>query len=95
VTLERETRKEEGGTGNEGGLTVYTETDGLYLRVFTAEEQRDREGRGKSVPEWPEGDLSFLLAIPAVNSQGADGEPYTIKIRKDDAGYRIKLWIQL
>ena len=95
VTLERETRKEEGGTRKEGGLTVYTETDGLYLRVFTAEEQRDREGRGKSVPEWPRGDLSFLLAIPAVNSQGADGEPYTIKIRKDDAGYRIKLWIQL
>lgn len=76
-------------------LTVYTETDGLFFRVFTAEEQRDREGRGKSVPEWPKGDLSFLLEIPAVNSQGADGEPSTIKIRKDDDGYRIKLWFQL
>ena len=76
-------------------LTVYTETDGLFLRVFTAEEQRDREGRGKSVPEWPAGDLSFLLEIPAVNSQGADGNPSTIKIRKDDDGYRIKLWFRL
>lgn len=77
------------------GLTVYTETDGLFFRVFTAEEQRDREGRGKSVPQWPAGDLSFLFEIPAVNSQGADGEPSTIKIRKDDDGYRIKLWFQL
>ena len=76
-------------------FTVYTETDGLFLRVFTAEEQRDREGRGKSVPEWPEGDLSFLLEIPAVNSQGADGNPSTIKIRKDDDGYRIKLWLRV
>ena len=76
-------------------LTVYTETDGLFFRVFTAEEQRDREGRGKSIPEWPAGDLSFLLEIPAVNSQGADGNPSTIKIRKDDDGYRIKLWFQL
>ena len=76
-------------------LTVYTETDGLYLRIFTAEEQRDREGRGKSVPEWPAGDLSFLLEIPAVNSQGADGNPSTVKIRKDDDGFRIKLWFKL
>ena len=76
-------------------LTIYTETDGLFLRVFTAEEQRDREGRGKSVPEWPKGDLSFLLEIPAVNSQGADGNPSTIKIRKDDDGFRIKLWIKI
>ena len=76
-------------------LTVYTETDGLFLRVFTAEEQRDREGRGKSVPEWPQGDLSFLLEIPAVNSQGADGNPSTIKIRKDDDGFHIKLWFKL
>ena len=76
-------------------LTVYTETDGMFFRVFTAEEQRDREGRGKSIPEWPAGDLSFLLEIPAVNSQGADGNPSTIKIRKDDDGYRIKLWFHL
>ena len=76
-------------------LTVFTETDGLFLRIFTAEEQRDREGRGKSVPEWPKGDLSFLLEIPAVNSQGADSNPSTIKIRKDDDGFRIKLWFKL
>ena len=76
-------------------LTVFTETDGLFFRVFTAEEQRDREGRGKSVPEWPAGDLSFLLEIPAVNSQGADGNPSIVRIRKDDDGYRIKLWFKL
>jgi hypothetical protein len=76
-------------------LTVYTATDGLFFRIFTAEEQRDREGRGRSVPEWPAGDLSFLLEIPAVNSQGADGEPSTVKIRKDDAGYHIRLWFRV
>ena len=76
-------------------LTVYTETDALFFRVFTAEEQKDREGRGHSVPEWPEGDISFLLEIPAVHSQGADGEPSVVKIRKDDAGFHIKLWFEL
>lgn len=73
-------------------FTVYSETDGLYLRVFTPEEQRDREGRGKSVAHYPHGDISFLLEIPKVSSQGIGGDPSFVRINKGDAGNRIRLW---
>ena len=73
-------------------LTVCTETEGLYLRVFTPEEPRDREDRGLSVKRYPEGDLSFLLEIPAVSSQGMGGEPSSVKVNKGDEGCRVKLW---
>lgn len=76
-------------------LTVYSETEGLYLRVFTPEESRDREDRGMSVVEYPAGDLSFLLEIPAVNSQGTGGEPSSVKINVGDEGSRIKIWFDL
>ena len=39
--------------------------------------------------------FNFHLEIPAVHSQGADGEPSVVKIRKDDAGFHIKLWFEL
>lgn len=73
-------------------MTVYSETDGIFFRVFTPEEQRDRESRGISVKEYPAGDLSFLFEIPAVNSQGTGGEASYIKINKGDDGFRMKLW---
>lgn len=73
-------------------MTVYCETDGIFMKVFTPEEQRDREGRGLSVKEYSKGDLSFLLEIPAVNSQGADGGPSIIRVKKGDEGYAIRLW---
>lgn len=73
-------------------LTVYSETDNLFFRVFTPEEQHYREGRGHSVKQYPQGDLSFLLEIPAVDSKGADGNPSNLKINKGDQGFRIKLW---
>lgn len=73
-------------------ITIYSETDGIFFRLFTPEEQRDRESRGISVKEYPAGDISFLMEIPAVNSQGTGGEPSYIKINKGDDGFRIKLW---
>ena len=73
-------------------ITVYSETGGIFFRLFTPEEQRDREGRGISVKEYPAGDISFLMEIPAVHSQGTGGEPSYIKINKGDEGFRMKLW---
>ena len=75
-------------------VTIYSESDGIFLRVFTPEEQRDREGRGNSIKEWPAGDISLLLEIPAIHSQGADGDPSIVKIRKGDEGYQIKFWFK-
>lgn len=73
-------------------VTVHTETDGLFLRVLTPEEPRDKEGRGNSWPAFPTGDISFLLDIPAVNSQGTDGGTASVKMNKGDEGYHICLW---
>lgn len=75
-------------------MTVYSETDGIFFRVFTPEEERDRESRGESVKEYPVGDISFLFEIPAVNSQGTGGSASFIKINKGDEGFRMKLWFQ-
>ena len=73
-------------------VTVHSETDGLFLRVLTPEEPRDKEGRGNSWPAFPTGDISFLLDIPAVNSQGTDGGAASVKMNKGDEGYHIRLW---
>lgn len=73
-------------------LTVHSETDGLFLRLYTPEEPRDKEGRGNSWPAFPAGDISFLLDIPAVNSQGTDGGSASVKMNKGDEGYHIRLW---
>lgn len=73
-------------------VTVHSETDGLFLRLYTPEEPRDKEGRGNSWHAFPEGDISFLLDIPAVNSQGTDGGSASVKMNKGDEGYHIRLW---
>ena len=81
-------------TGGSGDVTVHSGTDGLFLRVLTPEEPRDKEGRGNSWHAFPDGDISFLLDIPAVNSQGADGGTASVKMNKGDEGYRIRLWFE-
>ena len=75
-------------------LTICCESEGIFLRVFTPEEQRDRESRGTSVKEYPQGDLSFLWEIPAVNSQGTGGDGSYVKINKGDEGMKMKLWFR-
>ncbi|MCR4859221.1 MAG: beta-galactosidase [Bacteroidales bacterium] len=77
-----------------GPVTVHSETDGLFLRVLSPEEPQDKEGRGNSWHAFPSGDISFLLDIPAVNSQGTDGGSASVKMNKGDEGYRIRLWFE-
>jgi hypothetical protein len=81
-------------TDGAGDVTVHSLTDGLFLRVLTPEEPRDKEGRGNSWHAFPDGDISFLLDIPAVNSQGADGGTASVKMNKGDEGYHIRLWFE-
>ena len=49
-------------------FTVYSETDGLYLRLFTPEEPVQRRDGKNTMPAFPEGDISFLFDIPAIQS---------------------------
>ena len=80
-------------------FTVYSETDGLYFRVFTPEEPTDSEGKKvHTMQPFPEGDLSFLFEIPGMRSYkpieqlGPQAQPSHIRINKGDEGLRMKLW---
>lgn len=79
-------------------FTVYSETDGLYFRVFTPEEPIHRRNGENSMHPFPEGDLSFLYDIPAIRSfklvseHGPKSQPSTIRIKSGDDGLRMKLW---
>lgn len=79
-------------------FTVFTETDGIYYRVFTPEEPRHRRKGEDTMQLFPEGDISFLVEIPGIRSYkpieqlGPDAQPSNIRINKGDDGLRIKLW---
>lgn len=76
-------------------FTVYSRTDGIFYRVFTPEEPKGSAKR--TMPEFPEGDISFLLDIPAICSfkpieqQGPNSQPRNIRIKKGDEGLRLNL----
>ncbi|MDO5576896.1 MAG: glycoside hydrolase family 2 TIM barrel-domain containing protein, partial [Fibrobacter sp.] len=78
-------------------FTVYSETDALYYRVFTPQEPVMRRDGANTMQDFPAGDLSFLLEIPAIQSykpipeQGPNSQPPAIRIKPGDDGFRIKL----
>lgn len=78
-------------------FTVYSATDGVFLRVFTPEEPHGRQNGTRTMPEFPDGDLSFLLDIPAircfkpVSQHGPQSQPGHIRIKKGDEGLRLNL----
>jgi hypothetical protein len=78
-------------------FTVYSETDGVYLRLFTPEEPRLRQDGVNTMPDFPAGDLSFLLDIPGIRSfkpisqHGPQSQPGIIRIKKGDEGLNLNL----
>lgn len=79
-------------------FTVYSETDGVYLRLFTPEEPKNRRNGEDTMHEFPAGDISFLLEIPAmrsfkpINEHGPKSQPSTIRIKSGDDGLSLNLW---
>ena len=78
-------------------FTVYSESDGMYLHLFTPEEPKGRADEEPTMPEFPSGDLSFLYEIPAirdfkpVSQHGPKSQPPSIRIKKGDEGIRMIL----
>ncbi len=78
-------------------FTVYSATDGVFFRVFTPEEPHGRQDGIPTMPDFPSGDLSFLLDIPAIRSfkpisqHGPQSQPGIIRIKKGDEGLRLGL----
>lgn len=76
-------------------FSIYSRTDGIYYRIFTPQEPKAAERR--TMPEFPAGDLSFLLDIPAICSfkpieqQGPNSQPGNIRIKGGDEGLHLNL----
>ena len=83
---------------SETAFTVYSESDGLFMRIFTPEEPTDNKTNWRANPEFPEGDISFLYEIPAIrcfkpiSQQGPNSQPSNIRIKIGDEGVQMKLW---
>lgn len=82
------------------GFSVWCQSENIYFRVFTPEEPSGRGGGKATMPSFPEGDLSFLLDIPAIQSfkpieqQGPQSQPGNIRIKLGDEGLRIRLMFE-
>ncbi|MCW3786890.1 glycoside hydrolase family 2 TIM barrel-domain containing protein [Plebeiibacterium sediminum] len=78
-------------------FTVYSESDGVFLRMLTPEEPKGRQNGRHTMPGFPEGDISFLYDIPAIQSfkptsqQGPHSQPGNIRIKVGDEGIRMIL----
>ena len=77
-------------------LTILSETDGLYLKVYNPDEPEGN--RTKLFPVLPDGDIALLLDIQAIKSfksipqQGPKSQPGNIRIKSGDEGLRMKVW---
>lgn len=76
-------------------FTVYSRNDGIFYCVYAPQEPI---GRVKNtMPKLPEGDISFLLDIPAICSfkpiehQGPNSQPGNIRIKSGDEGLHLDL----
>lgn len=83
---------------SESPITFYSESDGVFLRVFTPAEPVDNKTNWSAHPAFPEGDISFLYEIPAIrcfkpiSQQGPKSQPSNIRIKKGDEGVKMTLW---
>ncbi|WP_276168421.1 glycoside hydrolase family 2 TIM barrel-domain containing protein [Zobellia alginiliquefaciens] len=53
---------------NNNGFTVYCKTPHTYLRMLTPDAPADNK-RDKVIPEFPAGDISFVMNIPAIGTK--------------------------
>ncbi len=51
---------------DDGLITIAADTDGLFLRVYT---QEDGDEPRRTKMSWPQGDISFLHAIPPIGTK--------------------------
>ncbi len=82
----------------ESPFTVFSASDGVFMRVFTPEEPADNKTNWRANPAFPEGDISFLYEIPGmrcfkpIEQQGPKSQPSNIRIKKGDEGVHMDLW---
>ncbi len=82
----------------ESPFTVYSASDGIFMRVFTPADPEDNRTDWPANPTFPEGDISFLYEIPGmrcfkpISQQGPKSQPSNIRIKLGDEGIHMDLW---
>lgn len=77
---------------------VFSESDNLFLRLFTPDLPKNSFPGSYPQPDFPEGDISFMYEIPAMRDfkpleqQGPQSQSTNIRIKKGDDGIRMDLW---
>lgn len=81
-------------------IKVYSGTENLFMCLFTPQEPKSLANGKNTMQEFPNGDISFLLDIQAIQSfkpiehQGPSSQPGIIRINKGDEGLHINLLFQ-
>lgn len=77
---------------------VFSESDNLFLRLFTPDLPKNSFPGSYPQPAFPEGDISFMYEIPAMRDfkplehQGPESQPTNIRIKSGDDGIKMNLW---
>ncbi|WP_289660149.1 glycoside hydrolase family 2 protein [Flavobacterium panacagri] len=77
---------------------VFSESDNLFLRLFTPDLPKNGFPGSYPQPAFPEGDISFMYEIPAMRDfkpleqQGPQSQPTNIRIKSGDEGIKMNLW---
>lgn len=83
------------------GLSLFSATSHLYLRLYTPEESRNVQDRGETYVPFPTGDISFLLEIPGMKTSkslsvlGPNSQAASLSLKSFEKGYRIKVWLDM
>ena len=81
-----------------GDLKFFSESDKLFLRLFTPDLPRNAFPGTHPQPEFPQGNISFMYEIPAMRAfkplehQGPESQPTNIRIKSGDEGIPMILW---
>ncbi|AVR47420.1 beta-galactosidase [Christiangramia fulva] len=82
----------------ENTFRIFSESDKLFLRLFTPDEPKNAFPGAHPQPEFPEGNISFMYEIPAMRAfkplsqQGPSSQPTNIRIKSGDDGIKMNLW---
>ncbi|RXG25420.1 glycoside hydrolase family 2 TIM barrel-domain containing protein [Leeuwenhoekiella marinoflava] len=82
----------------ENSFKVFSESDKLFLRLFTPDEVQNGFRGSHFQPSFPDGNISFMYEIPGqrafkpLSQQGPSSQPSNIRIKSGDDGISMKLW---
>ncbi|MFD2826788.1 glycoside hydrolase family 2 TIM barrel-domain containing protein [Leeuwenhoekiella polynyae] len=77
---------------------VFSESDKLFLRLFTPDEAKNGFRGSHFQPDFPNGNISFMYEIPGqrafkpLEQQGPSSQPSNIRIKSGDEGISMNLW---